>query len=503
MAVTDVPERQVRTYGNWRKPASAGLLGLGSFGTVILMGGMFIVVLVLQSGGLLAACITALCLLLVLILMMVRDVHGINALTRISIRGGWWMAKATGANVYRSGPVGRVPTGRFQLPGLLARMTPSEHYDSYNRPFALLHAPSTATYSIVIGTEPSGAPLVDPEVIDGWVADWGHWLANLADEASVEAASVTIETSPDTGTRLRREVEMNLDTSAPAFAQAAMQETISNYPVGSSTVRAFIAITFNAAARPGGKKRDSDEMARDIAARLPGLTYSLEATGAGAAHPLTAQQLCELVRVAYDPAAAELIDDTYAAGAVPELEWADVGPSAAQANWASYRHDSGHSVTWSMTGAPRGHVQSSVLTRLLAPHRDVLRKRVTLLYRPINAGAAAGLVEKDLNDAQFRATSHKKLKARDMYAVRSAAASAQEEASGAGLVNFGMLVTATVRTPADEADAVAAIENLGATARLRLRPVYGSQDSAFAAALPLGIVLSKHINIPAVLRNNI
>ena len=30
-----------------------------------------------------------------------------------------------------------------------------------------------------------------------------------------------------------------------------------------------------------------------------------------------------------------------------------------------------------------------------------------------------------------------------------------------------------------------------------------SQDSAFAAALPLGIVLSKHINIPAVLRNNI
>ena len=102
MAVTDVPERQVRTYGNWRKPASAGLLGLGSFGTVILMGGMFIVVLVLQSGGLLAACITALCLLLVLILMMVRDVHGINALTRISIRGGWWMAKATGASVYLS-----------------------------------------------------------------------------------------------------------------------------------------------------------------------------------------------------------------------------------------------------------------------------------------------------------------------------------------------------------------------------------------------------------------
>ena len=38
-----------------------------------------------------------------------------------------------------------------------------------------------------------------------------------------------------------------------------------------------------------------------------------------------------------------------------------------------------------MTQAPRGLVQSGVLARLLAPHRDIARKRVTLLYRPIDA----------------------------------------------------------------------------------------------------------------------
>ena len=43
--------------------------------------------------------------------------------------------------------------------------------------------------------------------LDVWVADWGHWLANLADEPGIEACAVTIETAPDTGTRLRREVE--------------------------------------------------------------------------------------------------------------------------------------------------------------------------------------------------------------------------------------------------------------------------------------------------------
>lgn len=503
MATVETSSRQARTYGNWRKPTSAGLLGLGAVGTGLLLVGMLVVVLVLMTRGMLDAAITAVVILLLLVLLMVRDSHGKNALSRISNRAGWWFGRSRGTNVYRSGPTGRTPWGTNQLPGLASTIRLSEHRDSYNRPFALLSHPATANYSVVIGTEPAGASLVDGEQIDVWVADWGHWLANLADEAGVESATVTIETAPDSGTRLRREVETNLDENAPAFAREMLIEAVDRYPAGSSIVRAYVTITFSAAARQGGKRRKPDDMARELASRLPGLTQTLQATGAGAAHPLTAQQLCEVIRIAYDPAASVLIDEAHAAGQPPELDWNDVGPSAAQANWASYRHDSGHSVTWSMTGAPRGNVQSGVLGRLLAPHRDIARKRITLLYRPISPARAAAMVEADLRAAEFRATADVKAKARDVMSMRAAAATAAEEASGAGLVNFGMLVTATVRTPAEEADAVAAIDNLGATARLRLRPVYGSQDSAFAAALPLGLVLSKHIKIPAELRNNL
>jgi len=156
-----------------------------------------------------------------------------------------------------------------------------------------------------------------------------------------------------------------------------------------------------------------------------------------------------------------------------------------------------------MTSAPRGNVQSGVLARLLAPHREIARKRVTLLYRPIDAARAAAIVESDLRAAEFRVTSTSKPAARETLAMRAAAATAQEEASGAGLVQFGMLVTATVTDTSREADARAAIDNLAATARLRLRPVYGSQDSAFAAALPLGLVLPKHIKVPAELREKL
>ncbi len=502
MAAVDM-HRGPRTYGNWRRPTSPGILGLGSVGTALLLVGLIIVVMTVMIAGLLEAVIVAAVLGAVMLAVLTKDSHGKSSISRSGARVAWWSIRSRGSNVYRSGPLGRALWGTYQLPGLAAPTRLSEHTDSYARPFALLYTPATGSYSIVIGTEPDGAALVDQEQIDVWVADWGHWLANLGDEPGVEAASVTIETAPDSGTRLRREVENNIDEDAPAFAREMLSEVVGRYPAGSSTVKAFVTITFSAAQRPGSKKRKPDEMGRELAARLPGLTASLQATGAGAAHPLSAQELCEAIRIAYDPAAAVLIDEAHAAGETPELSWPDVGPSAAQASWNGYRHDSAYSCTWSMTQAPRGNVQSGVLARLLAPHRDIARKRVTLLYRPIDAAKAAAIVEADLRAAEFRVTSTSKPAARDSLAVRAAAATAQEEASGAGLVQFGMLVTATVADLAKEPDARAAIDNLAATARLRLRPVYGSQDSAFAAALPLGLVLPKHIKVPAELREKL
>ena len=93
------------------------------------------------------------------------------------------------------------------------------------------------------------------------------------------------------------------------------------YPEGSATIKAWVALTFSATSRSGGKRRDAEEMSRDLAARLPGLGQRLHSTGAGAARPMTAQRLCEAVRVAYEPRAARLIDEAYSDGAVPELSW--------------------------------------------------------------------------------------------------------------------------------------------------------------------------------------
>ncbi|MGI8411542.1 MAG: SCO6880 family protein [Solirubrobacteraceae bacterium] len=489
---------RARTYGNWRRPQSAGLGRLGLIGTTVLMGGVIVMILTEAVLGLLPALVLMGLLVVFLVTLMVRDRHGKTGLQRIAVRAGWWRTRASGAHLYRSGPLGYAPWGTFQLPGLAAPSCLSEARDSYDRPFALLHVPATGHYTVVFAAHPDGASLVDQEQVDSWVAGWGEWLASLGEEPGVVAASVTIETAPDTGARLRSEVGAQIDPNAPAVARAVLGEVVQSYPVGSASISAWVALTFTATVR--GAARKPREMARELGAQLPGLTSRLQSSGAGAVRPISAQRLCEVVRTAYEPAAARLIDETYAAGRVPRLEWSDAGPSAAEASWQRYRHDGALSVSWAMSGAPRGEVQSSVLLKLLAPHRGIARKRVTLLYRIMDSGVAAALVEADVRNADFRVASAQRPTARMLREQRAAHATAEEEARGAGLVDFGMVVTATVLEEDALPDAEAAIDNLAATARITLRRAYGSQDSAFAAGLPLGLVLPAHLKVPEQVR---
>ena len=160
----------------------------------------------------------------------------------------------------------------------------------------------------MFAADPDGASLVDEEQVDAWVAHWGQWLASLGDEPGVVAASVTIETAPDTGTRLRREVEGNLDArragGRAGDAARGRRHLPGRVGDGEGDGRGDVL-----RCRPRlGRGRDAEEMARDLAARLPWLSQALHATGAGAARPMSAQQLCEVIRTAYDPPAARVFD---------------------------------------------------------------------------------------------------------------------------------------------------------------------------------------------------
>lgn len=505
-----------RQYGNWIRPRSAGLLGLGTAGTAILLAGALIVVFELMLGVAVLAIGTAVVIGVALWLVASRDRHGMSTARHITTRVAWSAATSGKRHLYRSGPLGRTPYGTSRPPGLSSSVSITEWRDGYGRPFALLESPATNSFTIVLATQPEGAALVDPEQVDAWVSRWGHWLGSLGDQPGLEAASVTIETAPDSGTLLERELADNVDPAAPAFARAVMADIGRSYPTGGAQIRSYVALTFRGSVLAGGRRRSSDEMGRALAPQVAGLASSLSETGAGAVHPMTAQDLCAVVRVAYDPEVAPAIDrarqhDDFP----PELTWDTAGPMAHQASWSNYRHDSGLSVSWVMTRAPSSSITAGALTALLAPSPAIARKRVTLLYRPIDAGRAAELVHQDVNAANFNMTSTRNPMASQVLTASRAAKTAAEEAAGAGLLNFGAIVTATVterqaRAARDagengfawlEAEAEADVLRCAQHAKLLLRRAYGSQDVAFAAALPLGHVLAKHLALPEPVRD--
>ncbi|MBJ2329465.1 hypothetical protein JFX23_06775 [Schaalia cardiffensis] len=485
MSNTDTPAP--RTYGNWRRPTAAGL-GKLSFGASMgLLGAMILIVLIYSTLGLRWSVGFGLVSAAAIWAVSARDRHGISVADRTGERMRFWWASRTKRTIYRSGPLTptAASTGKCSLPGIAAASTISEQVDSYDRPYALIrHA--DGSLAVVIKLAPSGADLLDVNQVDLQVAYWGQWLADLGGELGIVGASVCVETTPDTGKRLEREVRRRVDPAAPELSQQIMREIVVDYRAGSAQVRTWLTLVFEPA-KMGSRKRSFDQAARDIGTRLPGLTQTLVAAGAGAVHLMTVEEVVRLVRVAYDPACESLFEDAAAAGEDVHVSWDDAGPVSALALWDSYRHDSGVSRSWVVTAPPRGVVQSSILRTILSANSDVDRKRVTILYHPMDAGLAPDVVEADVNMARARVETSGRPTARAKSELQAAQQVAAEEAGGAGLVDFGIIMTATTSAPEDTDDTSSAMAALAAASRLQVRIAYGAQDSAFALGLPLGL----------------
>ncbi|MEU2339884.1 SCO6880 family protein [Streptomyces sp. NPDC013172] len=481
------------TYGNWRRPRRPGLGSLGLVGTFGVFGGLVLTLLV-SLISLLAALFVIVPLAALIAPLMVRTQDGRNLYQLLALRVGWLRRRSKGAHTYVSGPLSRQPGGRFRPPGLLSRVTVSEGRDAYDRPFGVLHHPGRNTYTIVLGCEPDGGSLVDPDQTDVWVAAWGHWLARLSHEPQLRGATVIVETAPDPGTRLANEVLPRIKEDAPAAAQAVMREVVERYPSASSEMHTYIALTYGMAP---GQKRSQSEIITELAIRIPGLLSGLVGAGGGSAAPLSAERIAEVVRVAYDPAVAGDVLGARAQYGGTGLDWEDAGPAAAVETVNSYQHDSGVSRTWLLTLAPRGTVRSSVLRGLLEAAPGTRRKRVALVYRPIDPATSARIVEADRRAAQFMATSGRGMvQARAASEVQAAEQTAAEEAAGAGLVEFSLMLTVTVDSPGQLADAAVTVRNLQAAARLSLRPADRMQAAAFTCTLPVGVLPWEHTLIP-------
>ena len=491
-------------YGNLSAPGMQGLFGmpLPVFGAALI--GLTLTLFLLVAAPWWIGIIAGVLCAVLIAPAAIRVNHGRTLYERMGLAVGGWHARRTGVNRLVAGPAGRTLDGSFRLPGIATQSEVKDYQTGFGLKFALVSIPSTDHHSVVLEVHPTGDDLVDQHLIDSQVAQWAAWLTLLGQEDDIAGASVTVETSVDSGMRLRRSVLTPVDEDASDFGKAVASGVAGGFGARTPAISTRVTLTFSG--RSEGKSRSRAEMAEEIANRLPELMDGLGSTGAGAhVRPSTSQDLTDYVRVAYDPTVAADVE-LARAGDGTGLSWSDAGPAFHQVEFDHYLHDRAVSSVWTLGGVPRGVFYDTSLKRLLSPDPAVARKRVTMLYRPIPAIRTSSIVDRKERNANMVSGAGRTNRSHNSAAQRAAQRTADEEAAGAGLTLFGMIVTATAvsgngdvsRARAEDLRAARqAIRSQSAKARLKMRPALNSSDSAFVAGLPLGIVLPEHTRIPA------
>lgn len=479
-------------YGRWERPRSAGFFGL-TWGTSMLGLGLIILVMVAfmitrslaVAGGLIVVAAA------VFVPLAVTR-NGRTGWEIMVLRAQFAAAKVRGEHVYRAGRFSRIP-GIAKLPGLLADSQLSEYETAGGKRFAMLHIRRSNHYAVVLRVIPRGKELVDQAQIDAWVAGYGQFLATQSRGGEVIAVTAILENVVETRLKQAREVARLVRPDAPIYAQAVMREAAADVGGVGVRIEARIAITYRAIGK-GRIRRDEAEQAREIGQRLQGVLSQLARAGLPAT-PLQAWEILGLVRTRYDLASQR---DVEAAG--PDIlsgqSWDSVGPVAHQDRWDHYVHDGARSITWEMDVAPRGAVMETVLEELVRPRADVPRKRVAIVYRLHSAAEATTLVDSDFRDAVAAEQTERGIAtASARIRVANTQAAREEQARGAGLTRFGVLVTVSDHLDADLPGIEASVKGMAAASRLGVRRCYGSQAAAFAASLGIGLVLPEHTSI--------
>jgi hypothetical protein len=477
------------TYGGWRKARGLGLFGLGPVATVSALAAV-------MAGFVLATVSFRLFLLglpavAVAFGLTVARWQGETVWDRAQRRVRWAWARRQGYTAYAGGVVGSHP-GAWQLPGLLAPTSVLEPDDGRGGRYGLVWDQRSGLLTATLRCDARSTWLVAGPQAEGWVASWHSWLADLGLLALVAWVAVTVDTAPEPGATLAEQVGRRIDPAAPQDAVALLGDLVVCSPAAAADVDTRVSISFDPS-RAVEPLADLDAQVAEVNRLLPALEASLTECGVSVLGRAGAAELAGIVRTAFDPHARGEVNRLLAGGpdlAGAELRWAEAGPVGAAEHWDCYQHDTGWSVSWGWHEAPRQQVTSNVLVPLLSPGQ--WPRRVTLLYRPLSAEAAAQLLENEVNAAMVRSLVRAKQgrdeSARDHIDRQRAQQAAREEAVGAGVVRLSMYVTTTVTDPAQLPAAVADVEaRARQQSKIRLRRLYGAQAAGFAATLPAGV----------------
>lgn len=403
-------------------------------------------------------------------------------------------------NMYLSGLFSHVANGRTSLPGVAYESRLHEGWVQHQsrQKFGVIELPATHQTTVIIECWPQGNEAIDQDAVDVSVFNWGTFLKYIGETSDIDAAVVVLETGPETGNRLRREVVELVSRHAPGgdLPTRMMTEKAAMLPNGSVRMWARVSITFRATTAE--RRKNPAEQIKEISRRMGGILTVLAEANLNP-RMLQADEIVTVAKRAYSPGTHDQIEraEIDADGGGHDIGWEDAGPIAHDERPSWYYHDGCYSSTWQMDVAPTSPVTETVLRPVLDANGELIRKRVAIVYRPHSPAEAAEIATSDYKHALSGRNSNRKGVGSVDADLRVEATSRQreEQGRGHGLTLFGVLITVTVPEGGDKPNADAITKQLAIRSQLRIKRMFLQQAPAFAASIGIGVLLPDHRSI--------
>lgn len=369
------------------------------------------------------------------------------------------------------------------LPGVLSTLKVRDEVDGLGNPVQLIHHTRADQLSVTIESAPAGISMNTQAKTTDLVSNYAAWLSSLSGENGLRGAQVVIDSVFESAAPLAESILSNLKPDAPEVAQQIARESAGMLPERVATVRAYTTLGY----KIHELADDVDGAAAEVLSMIPRHLKALSAAGAGVSQVMSDADYADMMYVAYNPhrnaEVAQEIKDK-----IPAYRSFE-GAGPAYFNSSHPRvvfHDGVASMTIMMTEPSKSKITDHSFEKLFSPNRNFLRKRVSLIYRPVPASAQNARVNSASRATTTEVTSKKRFTAFDEKKKKAAKAAMQQAAEGAVIQEWALMVTVTFE-PTRAAQRTAENELKALMGGMKWCFADFSADAAFHQTLPLAL----------------
>lgn len=486
------------SFSNWLKPSSLSMFGIPLPGLVVagfgIVFGFFLMI-----GHKYAPMVGVGVFDLLVVLTVCIPFGGRPLIIRAADAVQQQRRRVTGESLYVAGSLSTLPADVTErLPGALVDVETVSGTDGLGNEYSLLHHRSVGQLAAVLSCEPDGVALQEQQAINDSVSMFGAWVSSLSVEDGLSGATVVVDSAAASSDAMVQAIRDATDTDAPEFARDVLDAAMDTLPARTASVSVYTSLVYDRG-ELGADRQDLSPAVAEIASRLPEHMALLASGGAGNVRALTEADLGRVAQIAYRPDRATEIELDRLAGFDADRSFSSAGPNVLDdSNGRLVFHDGVVSMSVMMTTPPQSHITVKSLDRLFGPSPKFLRKRVAVLYRPLDPGNASGTVRRQVRNADWKIkVTRGRATPEDHLNLAMAEQTASELAQGARLSMFSLMVTVTIE-PTEKAlrDATATVKSIMNGSHMEWRWVEHAGSAAMHTTLPFGILPWKYTSRP-------